>query len=366
MSKHVAPHATEVAAQWAVLTRLKRPVVERYRGEARKLVDKLSPLEKLQIYDGGAMPDRFNSNQAKELRRLVPELWLESDAYPNYEGRAGASAREIKTVLDNAAQNEQWPCLTPRAVLEELGNLIKDKSVYEFLQTEVIDGFHDAEAFLRVTEELLLDVLDDEVREAMGLVSERQYRELFERYVLHVLAWTRSEKLQNKHTGEYERPDEEMMSSTEGIVMVQGEDRREFRRALISTVGAHRLDHPELALDYAQIFPDMFRRLRDHFFEERKRTLRRNAEKILSHLGDEKSQLLAKEVQQVESTLGGDEVALRLLRRVREGRAGAAPLQALHRAGERLDRLYVRYLPLLRLRASSPGAGSVSGISASE
>ena len=303
MSKHVAPHATEVAAHWAVLTRLKRPVIERYRGEGRKLVDKLTPVEKLLLYDRGHMPDRFNSNQAKELRRLLPELWNESEAYPNYEGRAGASARELKTVLDNAAQNEQWPCLTPRAVLEELANLIKDKSVYEFLQTEVIDGYHDPEAFLHATEELLLDVLDDEVREAMGLVSERQYREAFERYVMHVLAWTRSEKLLNKVTGEYERPDEEMMAQTEGIVMVQGEDRREFRRALISAVGAHKLDHPDDALDYPQIFPDMFRRLRDHFFEERKRTLRKNAERVLRYLGDERSQLLAKDVAQVEAAL---------------------------------------------------------------
>lgn len=306
MTKHVAPHATEVAATWAVLTRLKRPIVERYRGEARKLVDKLTPLEKLRLYDHGMhgeMPARFNSNQAKELRRLIPEMWSESDAYPNYEGRGGASAREIKTVLDNAAHNDNFPCLTPRAVLEELSDLIKDKSVYEFLQTEVVEGFHDAESFIDATETILLDKLDDEVREAMGLVSERQYREIFERYVLHVLAWTRSEKMLNKHTGEYERPDEEMMSQHEAIVMVQGEDRREFRRALISAVGAHKLDHPDDALDYAQIFPDMFRRLRDHFFDERKRTLRRNVEKVLAFLSDEKSQLLPKDITQVESAL---------------------------------------------------------------
>jgi len=303
MSKHVAPHATEVAALWAVLTRLKRPVADRYRGEARKLVDKLTPVEKMQLYDNGQVPDRLNSNQAKELRKMLPELWLESDAYPNYEGRSGASAREIKTVLDNAAQSDVWKCLTAQAVIEELANLVKDKSVYEFLQHEVVDGYHDAEAFLRTVEDSLLDAVDDEVREAMGLVSERQYRELFERYVLHVVAWTRSEKLLNKVTGDYERADEEMMASTERIIMVQGEDRREFRRALISAVGAHRLDHPDAALDYAQIFPDVFRRLRDHFFEERKRTVRRNTENVLRYLGDEKGQLLPKEIDQVKQAL---------------------------------------------------------------
>jgi len=158
---------------------------------------------------------------------------------------------------------------------------------------------------VRVVENEYLDVLDDEVRDAMGLVSEKQYRELFERYVGHVLAWTRGERVRNKVTGEMERPDEDLMVQTEGIVLSGGEERREFRRALIAAIGAHRIDHPEGDIDYSQIFPDLFRRLRDHFFDERKRTLRRNSEKMLRYLGDERGLLTAKEVQQVESTLTG-------------------------------------------------------------
>jgi predicted Ser/Thr protein kinase len=167
----------------------------------------------------------------------------------------------------------------------------------------VVDGYHDHEEFVRVVENQYLDLLDDELREAMGLVSEKQYRELFERYVQHVLAWTRGERIRNKITGESERPDEEMMAQTEAIVMTGGEERREFRRALIAAIGAHRIDHPDGDIDYSQIFPDLFRRLRDHFFDERKRTLRRNSEKMLRYLGDERSLLNAKEIGQVESTL---------------------------------------------------------------
>jgi serine protein kinase len=303
IGKHLAPHAVRLAANWAVLTRLKRPMPERYKGEAKKLIEKLTPLEKLELYDDGRVPDRYDSRAAKELRRALPELWAESDAYPNYEGRLGASAREMKTVLDNAAQLAEHACLTPGAVLEELGRLTQDKSVYEFLEQEVVDGYHDHTGFLRVAEGVWLDELDEEVREAMGLVSEKQYRELFERYIVHVVGWTRGEKLLNKVTGDFERPDEEMMSRTEAIVMAAGEDRREFRRQLISTIGAHRLDHPDAELDYARIFPDVFRRLRDHYFEERRRTLRKLAEKVLRYLGDERSLLLPKEVQQVEATL---------------------------------------------------------------
>jgi len=87
--------------------------------------------------------------------------------------------------------------------------------------------------------------------------------------------------------------------------MAGSEDRREFRRGLISAVGAHRLEHTEGELDYSQIFPDIFRRLRDHFFDERKRTLRKNAERVLRYLGDEKAQLAAREQAQVQETLAG-------------------------------------------------------------
>src|SRR5438128_268839 len=262
VGKHIAPHASWVAAEWAVLTRLKKPVTDRYKGELRKLVDHLTPLEKVKLYDHGETPDRLGGSHAKELKKHLQELWKESDSYPNYEGRTGASARELKTVITNAAQNAQYKCLTPQAILEELSALTKDKSVYEFLQQEVVDGYHDHEEFVRVVENEYLDVLDDEVRDAMGLVSEKQYRELFERYVGHVLAWTRGERVRNKVTGEMERPDEDLMVQTEGIVLSGGEERREFRRALIAAIGAHRIDHPEGDIDYSQIFPDLFRMLR--------------------------------------------------------------------------------------------------------
>ena len=305
IGKHVAPHATWVAALWAVLTRLKKPVGDRYKGDLKKLADHLTPLEKARLYDDGRAPDRLGNQQARELKKHLQELWRESDSYPNYEGRTGASARELKTVISNAAQSTGYKCLTPQAVLEELEALTRDKSVYEFLQQEVIDGYHDHEEFVRLAEGEYLDVLDEEVREAMGLISEKQYRTMFERYVLHVLAWTRGERLRNPHTGEMERPDEEMMAQTEAIVMAGAEDRREFRRGLISAVGAHRLEHTEGELDYSQIFPDLFRRLRDHFFDERKRTLRKNAEKVLRYLGEERAQLSSREQQQVAETLRG-------------------------------------------------------------
>jgi predicted Ser/Thr protein kinase len=303
VGKHVAPHATEVAAQWAVLTRLKKPVRERYPADVREVLEGLTPLEKMAMYEDGTAPDRLSLAQARELKKWLPALYQESDAYPNYEGRTGASAREIKTALFNAAQNPDRPCLSPLAVLEELTALTKDKSVYEFLQEEVVDGYHDHEEFVRTVEQQYLESVDAEVRESMKLVSDEQYTSLFESYVQHVRHWVKNEKMRNRHTGEMERPDEKRMAEMEGIVMPRGDDPGEFRRGLIGQIGAHRLENPEGAMDYGRIFPDLFRRLRAHFFEERRRALSRGAENVLKALSDERGGLSSRELEQVSQTL---------------------------------------------------------------
>jgi serine protein kinase len=303
VGKHVAPHATEVASMWAVLTRLKKPIPDRYTGELRELVEGLRPVEKLYLYSEGRAPDRLSTGQVRELRRHLEDLYTESDAYPNYEGRAGASAREIKTALFNAAQNPDYKCLNALSVLEELEALCRDKSVYEFLQQEVVDGYHAHEEFVRTVRGEYLEQVDAEVRDSMGLISETQYEELFERYVQHVSHWVKGERLKNRLTGESEKPDEQRMGEMEAIIMARGEDPGEFRRGLISSIGAHKLDNPEAVMDYPRIFPDAFRRLRDHFFEERKRVLRRNKENILKHLSEEAGGLTTRERAQVEDTL---------------------------------------------------------------
>src|SRR5258708_33822881 len=122
VGKHVTPHATWVAALWAVLTRLKKPVGDRYKGDLRKLADHLVPLEKARLYDDARAPDRLSNQQARELKKNLQELWRESDSYPHYEGRTGASARELKTVISNAAQTSAYKRPTPQAVREEPGS----------------------------------------------------------------------------------------------------------------------------------------------------------------------------------------------------------------------------------------------------
>ncbi|RMG19813.1 MAG: serine protein kinase PrkA [Deltaproteobacteria bacterium] len=306
VGKHIAPHAVEIAAKWAVLTRLKKPQADRYPEEVRPLVGGLTPMDKLRLYDTGEPPARLNRTEAKALLSVIEQLYHESDTYPNYEGRTGASAREIKTVLFNAAQNPARQALTAGSVLEELEALVQDKSLYAFLQQEVVDGYHDHERFIGEVREAWIDEVDAEVRDAAGLVAEEQFVEWFGRYVQHVTAWVRGEKVHNRITGEDEPPNEKLMEEMEAIVKGEEEPAKDFRESLISAIGAYRLEHPdeEGELDYRHIFPELFRKLKDHYHEEQKRRLRRLYEDFLAYTDEEeRGRLDRKAKEQVESML---------------------------------------------------------------
>src|SRR5690606_11274763 len=75
--KHIAPHAVDVAALWAVLTRMRRCDSSLYPKEISQAIDGLTPLEKLWLYDRGEMPERFTSREARELLHYIPDIYNE-------------------------------------------------------------------------------------------------------------------------------------------------------------------------------------------------------------------------------------------------------------------------------------------------
>ncbi len=284
--KHVAPHVAWVAALWAVLTRMKKPLPEKYAKGLTDLLAKLSPLDKALLYADARPPEGISAEQARELVAGIEKIARESDTYPNYEGRTGASPREMKMLLMNAAQNPRFACVSPFAVFEELEELVRGVSVYEFLKQEPLPGgYHENRKFVFQVRDRLLDLLDDEVRTAMGLVDERRYIDQFERYVSLVSHWIRKEKVTNPITGRDEEPDEEFMGEVERVLGMQSR-REEFRRDVITKVGAWSIDHPRQKPDTENIFPAQIAELREAFFNERKKQVRRINDDLLVFLTD--------------------------------------------------------------------------------
>jgi serine protein kinase len=270
---HIAPHSIEIAARFAVLTRLEAPRMDRYPEAVQDLVLSLTPLEKLELYDASVIPERLSQREGRELRQLISTLYCEYADDENYEGKFGASPREIRTLLLNAAQDKRFDHLSPLAVLSEIKYLVREKSSYEFLRRDPIRDYRNAENLLQVVSNFYVKQLDEEIKAAMGLVNADSHRLSFERYIKHVSSWTKKEKILNPLTGKMMDPDVELMEEMERALLAKTESLDDFRRSLIAQIGAFRLEYPESPVDYNLIFGHYLRRIKESYYARQCRTI---------------------------------------------------------------------------------------------
>ncbi len=309
--RHVTPHTASVAALWAVLTRLRRPDPDAYSGRLKGVVASLAPLEKALLYDRGETPSRLSEEDRKALRAGVIEIRREFEGAEaefegipglEYEGRRGASPREMMTVLARAAESGRRSCLTPMAVFSALEELIRESGVYDYLRIAPDEGYHDPAAFLESVRGLYLQWVTDEVYESIELVDEEEYDRVFFDYFRHVKAFHTGEKVQNPATGAAVEPNEELMASIESLLTLDdGEEK--FRSTVMTRIAAWSLDHPEDTLDYHALFPEIATAMREKFYRERNRLLTLIEEDILKYGTEEFDSLSDAEKEQVDRAL---------------------------------------------------------------
>lgn len=275
MRRHVAPHATEMAARFAVLTRLRRPEAHRYQGRLAQVVSSLTVMEKCDFYAAAEVPPRLDEESSALLRSALDQLLGEFARDADYEGSFGASPREMRTVLLDAAQNEKFECLSPFAVLEEIDALCQRQDEYAWLRsTGDAGGYHDHGVFRVELRNVLLDELEDEFRVASGLIDDQQYVGLFERYITHVSYWVKGEKTIHPLTGEPQPPDEGLMREVELLVGVK-DDVHQFRQGIIGRIAARAIDQPDRPIDARRVFMAEIARMRETVFSERRHVLGR-------------------------------------------------------------------------------------------
>jgi serine protein kinase len=268
--RHKAPHATRVAAMFAVLTRMKKPSADKFPRPLGSALSGLTALEKADLYATGRAPDRLEPEAQRALVTNIKDIYSESDPYPIYEGRIGASPREMRGVLLDAAQSTVYACLSPLAVLDEIEALCQSKAEYEWLQQDPLaGGYHDVKDFRSAILGRLLDAWEEELYRASGFIDEGRYAELFERYVQHVSVWVKKERIRNKVTGEYEEPDEKLMKEVERLLDSRGSS-DDARKQMISSIAAWALDHPGQRVDTAVVFPHLLQRMREAVLGERR------------------------------------------------------------------------------------------------
>jgi predicted Ser/Thr protein kinase len=301
--RHVAPHTAYVAALWAVLSRMRKPQVERFPSTLAEVIGKLSPLDKAELYSSGRVPIDLTPDRARELAAHIKDLWHESDTYPIYEGRVGASPREMQTVLLAAAGSTRYEYVSPLVVLDEIVELCKQASLYEFLRQDVQPGgYHDHKKLVEVARGRLFDRIDDEVRASVGLVEESEYARVFERYVSHVMHVLKKEKVREASTGRLLDPDEGMLKEVERTLEIAGRP-EDFRQSLIAKIGAWSLDHRGQKPVLSEIFSDLLRKLRDAYFEKHKKTIARGISDLVLLLSGNEGSLAAEARTRAEAAL---------------------------------------------------------------
>jgi serine protein kinase len=205
---HIAPNTLKVAAQFAVLSRLK----------PSKKVSSL--IEKMKIYNGEV---------TEEFRKTdIDVKILKQEGREQGEGLTGISPRFVINALNVAlGMKEDKNCINPIDVIRALrqnfdhsmGITEEDKNTYLNLLLADKDSVN-AE---------YKEVAKKEVNVAFIYAYEEQAEALFSRYMENVSAYCRKEKITDSVTGELSDPDEKLMRSLEELIGVPVNSKNEFR-----------------------------------------------------------------------------------------------------------------------------------------
>ena len=212
--KHIAPHTIEMAAMWAVLTRLEAPKKHN-----------LTLMQKLKLYNGKTLPG-FTEENVKELRKETQR-----------EGMEGISPRYIQDKISNSLVSEyNERCVNPFIVLNELESGLRHHS----LITSEEQRQHIRELLDEVRREYE-DIVKNEVQRAIA-ADEAAISRLCANYVDNVKAYTQKERVRNPYTGQDDDPDERLMRSIEEKIDIPESRMDDFRREIMNYIGALSLE----------------------------------------------------------------------------------------------------------------------------
>jgi predicted Ser/Thr protein kinase len=185
----------------------------------------------------------------------------------DYEGISGASPREMRMLLLDAAADQDEPCVSPVTLLNSMVEFC-ERDDYEFLKAQPDGPYREHRAFVDQVRERWLDLVESELRAASGLIDEQSPLSLFDRYVTHVSQWVKKERVFNPITGKDEEADIDMMKRVEKDL--GSDDAEAFRNEILGSIAAWAIDHPEQEVDYESLFPHFIEQLRQAYFNERR------------------------------------------------------------------------------------------------
>jgi len=254
---HIAPHTIEMAAMWAILTRLEDPKKAN-----------LTLMQKLKLYNGKTLQN-FTEDNIKELRKEASR-----------EGLEGISARYIQDKISNALIVDKGDgCLNPFILLNELESGLKAHSLinddetrkrYKELLSEVKREYE--------------DIVKHEVQRAIS-ADESLINKLCGNYVDNIKAYVQKEKIKNPYTGSDEEPDERLMRSIEEKIDIAESRKDDFRREIMNYIGALAIEKKDF--DY-KTNERLHKALELKLFEDQKDTIKLTT--LVSNVVDKETQ----------------------------------------------------------------------------
>lgn len=280
------PHALAALCLWSVMTRMRAPVAKNFHDEKiGRIAEALSPLEKCLLYSDKETPDAFDSESRQILKMGVEDVMNEYENDSMYEGKFGISPREVKQIIYDLAYNSK--SVTFVEVLDYLGGLIEKKAEYDFLNISHQGEYHNPQKFIDLIEAWCVDILDNEVRESLGLVDDRSYEDYISKYILSINAVIKGEKVKNNVTGKFEAPDSFFIKEFESNVHMN-EVPEKFRSNLIARLGAYALDNRGKPIVYAEVFEDLVHLLQESYRKEQKKVIDKIGRNLVLYLAERK------------------------------------------------------------------------------
>ncbi|MDP6539007.1 MAG: serine protein kinase [Planctomycetota bacterium] len=209
--RSITPHALEMAATWAVLTRLEEPTHPN-----------LTLLQKAYLYDGGRVSG-FTPEHVREMREANPR-----------EGMSGISPRYVQDSIAACMVSDR-AVIGPLDVLDSLEQGLRHHSLLSNEETR-----KRYTQLFSIAREQYEEIIKREVQ--LAIASDREAVDrLCSKYIDNVKAHVTCEKVLD--AGGRERdPDERLMRSIESKIDISDSRKEDFRHELMNYIAAVHLD----------------------------------------------------------------------------------------------------------------------------
>ncbi len=204
---HIAPHTLEIAAFWAILTRL-------HTSED----DTLDLGDRVKLYDGRPIPGQ-TEDSVKELKAKYPDEGM----------KGGVSFRYLQDKISECL-SRGFRYINPFMVMTALEEGLRASSLFN--KEEDISRY---EKCITIAKDELDNILKDEVQKAL-VSDDGAIIRLCTNYIDNLMAYIHKRPVRNEYTGEDQDADERLMRSIEEKIGVSEQRADEFRRQIASFI----------------------------------------------------------------------------------------------------------------------------------